>query len=47
MTPIEREQYRNEKCHICDKLEHIAPICWYNDKQFQSEEIPYAHCSHT
>ena len=33
MTPAEREQYRNENCQYCDKMGHIAKICWWVPKK--------------
>ena len=43
MTPAKREQYRNEKCQYCDKMGHIANICWWvSKKPTQSDDIPQA-----
>ena len=43
MTPAEREQYRNENCQYCDKMGHIAKICWWvSKKPTQFDDIPQA-----
>ncbi|XP_014624218.1 uncharacterized protein LOC114389941 [Glycine soja] len=43
MTLTEREQYQNEKCQYCDKMGHVAKICWWvSKKPTQSDDIPQA-----
>ena len=43
MTTTVQEQYQNEKCQYCDKMGHIAKICWWvSKKPTQSDDIPQA-----
>lgn len=43
MTAAERDLYRDAICQYCNKLGHIAKICWWIPKKTnQDNELPQA-----
>lgn len=45
MTAVERELYWNEVCQICEKIGHIAKICWWLSKHLNQGKTYTSPCN--